>query len=366
MHDSIEPSNRRCYCADLVINRVQGHEGVDLVFSNQNWNVWLLSGLVFLNIVDVQASEEAYEVLKKEMNIRETGSLIFANYSQENLKALDAFLTEHKDSPVREKVLYLKAHMLWSLHYYTRAPEAYQAFIREYPESQYVRISRLRNGAAYLFSGQPQKALPILTELSEDYPERPEMYGRELAYTLSRCGKQKEAVRFMDAVEAKMSIGSASRFLPRLKMHFDIIRMVGQPLRKIELRDHPTGKLVTNKKLRGKVVLIDFWATWCAPCISELPFLKEAYTKHRADGFEILSISLDENQGVFERMISAREMNWLHFYDGQKWENRIAKAFGIRSIPVNLLVDKKGIVRAVNLRGAAVSDEVARLVSPRP
>ena len=256
------------------------------------------------------------EVLKKEMNIRETGSLIFANYSQENLKTLDAFLTEHKDSPVRENVLYLKAHMLWSLHYYTRAPEAYQAFIREYPESQYVRISRLRNGAAYLFSGQPQKALPILTELSEDYPERPEMYGREHAYTLSRCGIQKEAVRFMDAVEAKMSIGSTSRFLPRLNMHLDIIRMVGQPLRKIELRDHPTGKLVTNKKLRGKVVLIDFWAPWCGPCKELGPNIEKAVNS--ANGKVILAkVNIDENQAIAAQLRVQSIPTVYAFVDGQ-------------------------------------------------
>lgn len=311
------------------------------------------------------SAEQAYETIVSKLAVRETGNLMFARYSLENLKLLEAFLEQYESGVEHEKVLYLRAHTIWSMHRYDKASAAYAKYIKNYPEGRFTRISRLREGAAYLFSGQADKALPLLRALERDYPDRPEMYGRELAYAYSRTGKQEQALFFMKFVEVNMQNSGKQRLLPRLQSHFNIIRMVDKPLRPFEVKDHLSGRLISNETLKGKVVFLDFWATWCAPCLAELPYLQKANTQLGNDDFAILSIGLDEDKDAYERMIKSRNMTWQHFFDGKKWDNQLAGVFDIHSIPANLLVDKEGIVRSVNLRGQAVLDEAKALLKRR-
>jgi thiol-disulfide isomerase/thioredoxin len=183
-----------------------------------------------------------------------------------------------------------------------------------------------------------------------------------LAYTYSRAGKQKKALAFMDAVEAEMIFKGNERLLPRIKSHFDKIRLIGKPLQNFTVKDHQTGKMISPDAMKGKVVLIDFWATWCGPCIAELPSIKAAHKKLSPKGFLVFGVSLDDNQEKMETMVKAREMNWLHHYDGKKWKNELVVKFDVHSIPANLLVDRQGIVRAVNLRGIEVATLAGELL----
>jgi thiol-disulfide isomerase/thioredoxin len=290
--------------------------------------------------------------------VRELSTLMFAKYNAANIRKIEAFLKKYPKGPEREKALYLRAYSIWSLHRYEEAPQAYAALLKEFPKTKFSRIARIREAAAYLFSGQAKKALPRLQSLEKDYPDRPEIYARELAYALSRTGKQKEALAFMNAVEAEMVFRGNERLLPRIKSHFDKIRLVGKPLQEFNVKDHQTGEKINPDTLKGKVVLIDFWATWCGPCIADMPNIIAAHKDLSDKGFVVFGVSLDDNQKRMEKMIADRKMNWLHHFDGKKWENELAVQFDVHSIPASLLVDRKGIVQAVNLRGK----EIAKLV----
>ena len=307
---------------------------------------------------DQLAMREIDEIL----GVRRTGNLIFCKGNDEGLAKIDAFLGRFKDSPLREKALYLKAISLWGMHRYAEAAPVYGDFLEAWPQSDFARIARIREGAAYLFSGQPEKALPKLKALQEKYPDQPEGYARELASALTRVGKIEEARRFMDDVEKSMKAAGKSRMLPRLQSVFEKLRVVGGKLKDFEVKEHRSGKAVTPGSFAGKVVLVDFWATWCGPCVAELPHLEETYEKYREKGFEIFSISLDDDKERFEKKIADAGMEWLHFFDGGKWKNELAVLFDVHSIPASFLIDRDGVIQAVNLRGAAVGAWVGRLL----
>ncbi len=110
------------------------------------------------------------------------------------------------------------------------------------------------------------------------------------------------------------------------------------------------GREVDISKMSGKVVLVDFWATWCGPCMGELPHVKEAYSKLHDKGFEIVGISLDQDKDALLKTLAEKEMTWPQYFDGKGWQNKYATENGIQSIPTMWLVDKKGLLRDNNGR----------------
>lgn len=122
------------------------------------------------------------------------------------------------------------------------------------------------------------------------------------------------------------------------------------------------GREVDLEKLRGKVVLVDFWATWCGPCMAELPNVLKAYGELKEKGFEIVGISLDEDKAELEKTIKRRKIAWPQFFDGTGWDNKIAKRFGVTAIPSMWLVNKKGVVVDMNVRGS-LQEKVEKLLA---
>ena len=126
-----------------------------------------------------------------------------------------------------------------------------------------------------------------------------------------------------------------------------------------------TGKPLSIANYKGKVVLIDFWATWCVPCVVELPNVLKAYEKHHRNGFEIIGISLDKDKAKLANFTKEKNMPWQQFFDGQGWGNKLAVAYGVNSIPATYLLDREGKIIAKNLRGEALDNAVAKALAKK-
>ena len=118
------------------------------------------------------------------------------------------------------------------------------------------------------------------------------------------------------------------------------------------------GKEVDVAKMKGKVILIDFWATWCGPCIQEMPTVIAAFDRYHDKGFEVVGISLDDNLGDLEKFIAANGIKWPQYFDGKRWGNQLAGQYGINGIPATFLIGKDGKIVAANLRGEELDSAI--------
>jgi peroxiredoxin len=125
------------------------------------------------------------------------------------------------------------------------------------------------------------------------------------------------------------------------------------------------GREVDLAKLRGEVVLVEFWSTDCGPCVSEIPALKTAYEKFHARGFELVAISLDDKEGALRRFIKEKDLPWPQHFDGKGWENKFGLQYGIFSIPTTWLFDKVGNLRVTEASGD-IEGQIEFLLNEHP
>jgi len=122
------------------------------------------------------------------------------------------------------------------------------------------------------------------------------------------------------------------------------------------------GKPLSISSFRGKYVLIDFWASWCAPCRQENPNVVSAYNKYKDKNFTILGVSLDQDKAAWQKAIEKDGLNWSHMSDLKQWESAAVQAYGFDGIPFNVLVDPAGKIIASSLRGPALEAKLAEVL----
>jgi peroxiredoxin len=203
--------------------------------------------------------------------------------------------------------------------------EVKNGFIKKYPDS-YVSLSLVKEkGSAFI---EPDKITPYFMMLSK-------------RLRTSREGKQ-----LADRIELAKRTA------------------VGQPALVFTQSD-TNGTPVSLQSLQGKYVLIDFWASWCAPCRAENPQIKKAYEKYRGRNFEIIAVSLDEKKEPWLKAIEKDGLPWIHVSDLKGFKNSVALQYGVTAIPQNFLIDPNGIIVASNLRGEELEKKLEELYSKK-
>ena len=187
-------------------------------------------------------------------------------------------------------------------------------------------------------------------------------------FVLEATGRIDLATKVYDALAALAGRVGNPEMAEMLQKDYDTaMRRFGWLGKSIELEGtHFDGEAFDLGKHRGKVLLVDFWATWCPPCMQELPNLLETHKQYQESGFEVIGIALDDDRDTLSQFLDDRKLPWVTLWsavkDQQMYDDPLAKKFGVDGIPRTFLVDRQGKVVAIGLHGKRLRAKIAELL----
>jgi thiol-disulfide isomerase/thioredoxin len=199
---------------------------------------------------------------------------------------------------------------------------------KQWPENSRARLFAMSGGFAALYQKKHPAAIKLADTISAEYKG-------EYPKVVAKLSAQSAILHtYIPGVEAPLFAGPT-----------------------------PEGETISLESLRGKVVLLDFWASWCGPCRRENPNVVKLYEKYKEKGFEILGISLDKTKAPWVKAIADDKLTWLHISDLKGWKSKYGGLYGVSSIPQTVLLDDEGKIIARNLRGPALEQKLAEIFS---
>lgn len=185
-------------------------------------------------------------------------------------------------------------------------------------------------GAMLEIANQHQEMLKVFEKLEERYPDDHDVLD-ELARIHEELGNSDLAAEYRKKADPMSAL-------------------VGKIVPDFSATDLD-GKLISLQQYRGKVVLLDFWAVWCGPCLTEIPNVKRVYDTYKDQGFDIIGVSLDTDETRLRNYLKKNNISWRQIFSGQKWNSPLAQKYRIRSIPAPWLIDRDGTLISREARG---------------
>lgn len=255
-----------------------------------------------------------------------------------------AFIAEHPEYKRIDQVYYIFGYALTKVGQPEEAVKVYQQLVENYPKATYFAPALLEMGLAYDRLGQHDKADAAYHQLVE-HPK----YGSRLS---TKTAKRLLALAKEDRTGERPT-SAPHRGRPDA--------LIGKKAIEFNVKDLD-GNALSLQKYRGNVILLDFWAVWCGPCVAEMPNVKGVYEKYKDANFQVIGINLDQRREILIGYLQKEDITWPQFFDGNGWENRVAKMYGISAIPQMYLIDGEGVIRKSDVRGPALEPAVAELV----
>jgi tetratricopeptide (TPR) repeat protein len=180
-----------------------------------------------------------------------------------------------------------------------------------------------------------------------------------LGFALIKSGKEEEGVgvlkKFLELDPGATEASQARAVVANLKMVDAKIAPT------FVVKSHVGGEL-SLEKFRGKIVLLDFWASWCLPCRVDMPEVRKIWKQYGGDRFAIIGINLDSSRPPFDAYMKEEGITWPQYYDGLGWGNKISRLYSVYAIPHTVLIDQDGVIQATGLRGDVLSEKIGEML----
>ena len=255
-----------------------------------------------------------------------------------------AFIAAHPKYKRIDQVYYIFGNALTKTGQAEEAIKAYQQLVKNYPKAPYFAPTLLEMGLAYDKLRQHDKADAAYRQLVE-HPKYGSHAAAKTAKRLLALGKEN---RTGELPTITAHSGRPDALVGKKAIDFNVKDLDGNDL--------------SLEKYRDNVILLDFWAVWCKPCIAEMPNVKGVYEKYKDNNFQIIGISLDQSRDKLVGYLKKEGITWPQFFDGNGWQNWVAEMYGISAIPHMYLIDGDGVIRKSGVRGHALEPAVAELV----
>jgi peroxiredoxin len=199
-----------------------------------------------------------------------------------------------------------------------------------------ANVLRLKATVYWSVIDDSEKGIAVIRQIKKDYPNT--TVGRDADRIIGEIQQHEETRKI------RRTLTNGAKF-----PDFSEKDLLGNPL--------------SVSKYEDKVVLVEFWATWCAPCVAELPNIIKAYNKHHSNGFEVIGISLDQDEQKLKSFLKAKELPWVQYFDGKGWQNKLAAKYGIDCVPATFLLDRQGKIIGQDLHGEALEEALTKALT---
>jgi peroxiredoxin len=244
--------------------------------------------------------------------------------------------------------------------------ETARRYLATFPDGPVRALAQIVATMARAHAGQFAEALQqyqkLMSGLGKDEQEEfAVQFTDSLAHAASTAGAYEIARQVYETLLERYGESPTAR----QKVHDELncLALVGKPAPRLVVKD-VDGNSFRVEEMRGRYVLIDFWATWCVPCVAELPRLQSAYAKYHNTGFEVVGVSLDDTKAAVQDFVRARKLPWRQIHNASCGADFV-EGFGVGSIPATFLLDPQGTIIRVAFRGPALDQGLARLLNPQ-